>query len=180
MDLGIISMRYARALLRFAIENKEEEKVYAETERMAQAFLKVEGLQQTLLNPIVNNRQKQQLLIASACDKEKPTTSLQRFVELTVAKGRADLMMFVANSYGTLYRKKKNIIKGKLVVPTAVNGVLVEKLQEMVEKQSGCKIDFKVEENAAIEGGFILEYDTYRLDASVHSQLAKLKRELVC
>jgi len=179
MELGIISMRYAKALLRFAIENKEEEKVYAETERMAQAFLKVEGLQQALLNPVVNNRQKQQLLIASACDKEKPTASLQRFVELAIAKGRAELMMFVANSYGTLYRKKKNIIKGRLVVPTAVSDALVEKLQDMVERQSGCKIDFKVEEDSAIEGGFILEYDTYRLDASVHSQLAKLKRELV-
>lgn len=179
MDLGIISMRYAKALLRFAIENKEEERVYEETELMAQSFLKAAGLQQALLNPIVSNRQKQQLLIASACDGENPTTSLQRFVELAVGKGRADLMMFVANSYGTLYRKKKNIIKGRLIVPTAISESLVTKLQDMVERQSGCKIDFKVEEDSSIEGGFILEYDTYRLDASVHSQLAKLKRELV-
>lgn len=178
MDLGIISMRYAKALLRFAIENKEEELVYAETERMARAFLDVPALQQALINPIVTNQQKQQLLIAAACDKEKPTTSLKRFVELAVAKGRADLMMFVANSYGTLYRKTKNIIKGRLVVPAAVTDTLVAKLQKIAGAQSGCNIDFKVEIDPTIEGGFILEYDTYRLDASVHSQLAKLKREL--
>ena len=29
MDLGIISMRYAKALLKFAAEHKEEERVYA-------------------------------------------------------------------------------------------------------------------------------------------------------
>lgn len=178
MDLGIISMRYAKALLRFAVENNQDEKVYVETEQMANAFFKIPALQHALINPIVTNEQKQQLLIAAACDNSKPSLSLQRFVELTVKKGRANLMVFIANSYGTLYRQMKHIIKGKLVVPAPISQDLVKKLQEMVESQSKCKVDFKVENDPSIEGGFILEYDTYRLDASVRSQLSKLQREL--
>lgn len=178
MDLGIISIRYAKALLRFAIENNEEEEVYAETEQMAQSFLQNHLIQQTLQNPIISNEQKTHILIVAAVGDKKPTLSLQRFIELVVKKGRADAMMFIANSYGTLYREKKHIIKGKLTVPTTVSKSLLEKIQNFVEKQSGCKIAFKVEENPSIGGGFILDYDTYRLDASVRSQLLKLKREL--
>ena len=41
MDLGIVSTRYAKALLLFAEQNKEEDKVYAETSVLAETFLHV-------------------------------------------------------------------------------------------------------------------------------------------
>ena len=44
MDIGIISIRYAKALLRFAIDNKEEERVYAEMETLAHSFLHIPRL----------------------------------------------------------------------------------------------------------------------------------------
>lgn len=91
---------------------------------------------------------------------------------------RADIMLFVAHSYGTLYRKKNRIIKGELTLPTALKPELTHRLKEMVEDKSKCRVDFKVKEDPTIGGGFILQYDTYRLDASVRSQLAKFKREL--
>lgn len=178
MDNGIISMRYAKALLRFAIENGEEKKVYEETSLLAETFLNVPALQEALINPVLTAKEKKQLLISAACGKNKPSASYERFVKLVIRKGRADIMQFVAQSYGTVYRKMKGIIRGKLVVPTKISDKLVKKLQAMVENVSHCKVDFKVSEDPAIEGGFILEYDTYRLDASVRSQIAKLKREL--
>lgn len=58
MDLGIISMRYAKALLTFAQELKEDEQVYAETTTLAEAFRLVPGLQQALLNPVLTLEQK--------------------------------------------------------------------------------------------------------------------------
>ena len=178
MDLGIISMRYAKALLLFAQEQKEDDKVYAEMATLADTFLTVPALQQALLNPVLTDVQKEQLLTTAACGKTKPSSSLTQFVKLVLKKQRADLMLFVAHSYGTLYRKQKHIIKGKLVVPTAIADSLISKMQQMVEAKSNCKVDFQVKEDAAIGGGFILEYDTFRLDASVRTQLAKLKREL--
>lgn len=179
MDLGIVSMRYAKALLRFALENGEAEKVYAETSALAQAFLSVPALQQALVNPVLANAAKEQILLTAACGLAAPSASLARFVALVVQKQRANMMSFVAQSYGTVYRKHKNIIRGKLVVPTAVDSKLVEKLQGMLEEKSRCRIDFQVLEDPGIEGGFVLEYDTYRLDASVRTQIAKLKRELI-
>lgn len=178
MDLGIVSMRYAKAFLRFAIQNNEDAQVYAETSALAQAFLNVPALQKAMLNPVITNSQKQKLLLAAACGDKKPSISLTRFVNLVIHKLRADAMMLIAHSYGTLYRKEKQIIRGRLVVPGAVNEQVVAKLQQMVEAKSNSKVDFQVVQDATIGGGFILEYDTYRLDASVRNQLARLQREL--
>lgn len=180
MDFGIISMRYARALLRFATENGEAEKVYTETDCLAQAFLKVPALHGALLNPVVSDAQKERLLLSAATDDEagKCSGSFCRFVSVAIAKKRADLMVFIAHSYGTLYRKANHIIKGTLTVSAPVSSELVGRLREMAEKRSGEKVDFQVEEDAAICGGFVLRYGTYCLDASVRTHLAKLHREL--
>ena len=39
-------------------------------------------------------------------------------------------------------------------------------------------MEFEVCVDEKIEGGFILEYDTYRLDASLRTQLDQIHREL--
>ena len=178
MDLGIISMRYANALLLFATENGEEEQVYTETSTLAESYLEVPALQQAMINPVLTDAQKQNILLTAACGTSEPSKSLSRFVLLVLKKMRADIMLFVAHSYGTLYRKKNHIIKGELTLPTALKPEIIQRLKEMVEGKSKCRVDFKVKEDPAIGGGFILQYDTYRLDASVRSQLAKFKREL--
>lgn len=178
MDSGIISVRYAKALLLYATENREEDRVYAEMSALAEQFLQLPALQHALLNPVLSDEQKQSILVKAACGNAEPTISFFRFVSLLVKRGRTASMMFVANSYGTLYRKMKHIIKGRLVVAAAINPQVVSKFQNVVESRSDCKVDFQVVEDPTLGGGFILEYDTYSLDASVKTQLAKLKRIL--
>ena len=53
-------------------------------------------------------------------------------------------------------------------------------MRNIIEKKVGTpvNIEFEVEEDPEILGGFILEYDTYRLDASLRTQFNQLRREL--
>ena len=105
MDLGIISTRYANALLLFAEEKGETKQVYQETTTLAHSFLAVPALQQAMTNPVLSVECKSRLLLTAACGEQQPSASLKRFVQLVVNKARADIMLFVAHSYGTLYRK---------------------------------------------------------------------------
>ena len=178
MDIGIISVRYAKALLRFATENKEEQQVYAEMESLAKTFLKVQALQPTLLNPILSDHQKTELLVAACVGDQKVTNSTKRFIELVTDKKRADLMQFIANSYISLYRKSKGIIKGKLTVPTNISDAVCKRLQQIIESKTSNQVEFELCVDKDIMGGFILDYDTYRLDASLRKQLSELKRAL--
>ena len=178
MDLGIISMRYAKALLKFAAEHKEEERVYAEMGNVTAVFAKVEALQHALLNPVLTDAQREQLLATAAGSEKDLTATTRRFIHLVVTKGRADMMQLIARSYGTLYRRERHIIEGSLTVPVSLTPELTERLRSIVEKRTDWRVDFSVKEDKELLGGFVLQYDTYRLDASVKTQLQKMKREL--
>ena len=81
------------------------------------------------------------------------------------------MLQFIANSYITLYRKQKNIIRGKLTTATAVKPEAEYKMRQMVESKTNGAVEFETEVNPDIIGGFILEYDTYRMDASIKNKL---------
>lgn len=179
MDIGIISARYAKALLRFAEENGEAEKVYGEMNALCASFLSVPRLQEAMQNPVLADEDKVKLLLAGASvEGGKPSGTLSRFAALVVRKSRADIMRFVAASYGTLYRKSRNIVEGTLVIPAQLDPETVARLKGLVESRTGSDVRFKVREEPAIMGGFVLEYDTYRMDASVRTQLQRLHRRL--
>ena len=80
-------------------------------------------------------------------------------------------MQFIANSYVTLYRQQKNIISGRLITATAVSPSTEQKMRQMVESKTNGTVEFETEIDPDIIGGFILEYDTYRMDASVKAKL---------
>ena len=81
------------------------------------------------------------------------------------------MVQFMANSYVTLYRKQKNIIRGKLTTAARVSEDTEKKMRQMVESKTNGIVEFETEVNPDIIGGFILEYDTFRMDASVKSKL---------
>ena len=99
MDIGIISSRYARALLSFAIENGEEQRVYAEMQHLSDSFMKLPKIQQTLQNPVVSNDNKLKLLLAAVAVEGKVSASTSRFCQLILDQNRCDIMQFVASSY---------------------------------------------------------------------------------
>lgn len=178
MDLGIISMRYAKALLRYAQENRQEEQVYTEMQTLVRTFQLCPALQNALLNPVMSSDEKVRLLTLASCGKGEASPTLVRFLRMVVKKERADVMLFMAHSYCTLYQKVKHLVKARLVVPTQVDDTVIARIRQIVEAKLHGDIQFEVEVQPEIEGGFILEYGTYQLDASLRSQMARLKRRL--
>ena len=53
-----------------------------------------------------------------------------------------------------------------------------QKMRQIVQNRAKGTVEFLTEVNPDIIGGFILEYDTYRLDASVQSQLRDILKTL--
>ena len=184
MDIGVISVRYARALLKSASEAKLEAKVYAEMQTLAESYLRVPELRFTIDNPMLAKDKKEDLLL-TACGatagkgKDSGVSELtSRFVHLVIEEGRENALQFMANSYITLYRQQKNIIRGRLITAAAVSPATAQKRRQMVESKTQGTVEFQTEVNPDIIGGFILEYGTYRMDASVKSKLKSILTEL--
>ena len=177
MELGVISVRYARALLKSALEQKIEDKVYQEMQTLSKCYLQVPELRQTIDNPMLDNGKKESLLV-TASGGSGISSLTKRFISLVMAEGRESALQLMAASYITLYRKQKNITRGKLITAVAVTPEIERKMRQRVESRTQGTVEFQTEIDPGIIGGFILEYDTYRMDASVQNQLRNILTQL--
>ncbi len=157
MDIGVISVRYARALIKAALGMKLEDQVYQEMQTLYKSYIDVPELRFTIDNPMLSKDKKQALLITAL--GKKPSELSRKFIALVLKEDRESTLQFMAASYITLYRKQKNIIRGK-------------------EQRTQGTVEFKTEVNPELIGGFILEYDTYRMDASVKTKLNNILTQL--
>ena len=176
MDLGVISVRYARALLKSSVEAKLEDEVYHEMQTLAKSYISVPELRFTIDNPMLAKDKKKDILI-TACGG-KVTSLTISFIQLVLGEDRENTLQFMANSYITLYRQQKNIISGKLTTAAVVSVATEQKMKQMVESNTQGTVEFQAEVNPDIIGGFILEYDTYRMDASVNTKLNSILTQL--
>lgn len=176
MDIGVISVRYARALLKSATDAHIEDAVYAEMQSMAKSYVDVPQLRYTIDNPMISKDKKEALFLTAVGENASELT--KAFIRLVLKEDRENVMQFIANSYVTLYRQQKNIIRGKLITATAVTPATEQKMRKMVESKTNGTVEFEAEVDPDIIGGFILEYDTYRMDASVKSQLNSILTQL--
>lgn len=180
MDTGIVSVRYAKALLDFATENGEAEATYGQMSVLSKNFQEVPELRSTLLNPVVPKETKVSLLRA-ACARESITAckSAIAFIDLVISHNRVELMQLIANSYLTLFRKRERLIRASITVASPISDTTIGKFKQIVSQRAdNSNVEFLVNVDPTIEGGYILEYDNYRLDQSVKSRLSAIKRAL--
>ena len=176
MDIGVISVRYARALLKSATEAKIEDAVYTEMQQLAKSYVEVPQLRFTIDNPMLSKDKKEAVLLTAV--GEKPSDLTKTFIKLVLKEDRERVMQFIANSYVTLYRQQKNVIRGRLITAAAVSPATEQKMRQMVEGKTNGTVEFESEVDPDIIGGFILEYDTYRMDASVKTKLNSILTQL--
>ena len=118
MDIGVISVRYARALLKSATDAKTEDAVYTEMQQLARSYAEVPQLRSAIDNPMLSKAEKEKLLLTSV--GKAPSPLVKAFIGLVLKEDRESVMLFIAHSYVTLYRQQKNIIRGRLITATAV------------------------------------------------------------
>lgn len=176
MDSGIISVRYARALLKSATDFKQEDEVYKKMQILAKSYLHIPQLRFSIDNPMLGKGKKLALL-QTACGGEM-TKLTGTFLQLVLKENRESILQFMSTAYITLYRRQKNIIRGQLTTAVKVSPETEAKMKRMVEGKTQGTVEFNTEVDPSIIGGFILEYDTYRMDASVKTKLSKVLHQL--
>ncbi len=172
-----VAKRYAKALYLYATENGAEDAVYEEALRLDHTFANVHDVLKVITNPQVKTDRKKQL-IASILDNH-PTSTLQRFVGLVFLHRREAHMRLIMLMYIDLYREKKNIHVGRITTAVPMSDKIVQRIRHEFEKQQGGIVDFSNRVNPDIEGGFIFEINSLRLDASVRNQMQRIKKQFI-
>lgn len=170
-------MRYARALFSYALEKKAEDTIFSEMKILSENLASSSQLRATLDNPVLSTRDKLELIKLAV--GETISDVFVRFIQLVLHQRRENHLQTISLVYLDLYRKYKNISVGKLVTACPVDDTTINKIKQLVKQKEEGTIEFVTEVDPKLGGGFILYIGTYRLDASVASQLSRIKSQLM-
>ena len=177
MNAGPIAHRYAKALLKFTQEIGAGEQNYSQA---CVLVLRMQELRQfadaVQKHPEVSLERKIALLDAAL--GEPMAEELRRFVVLVYEHKRIEHFERMLYSFIEQYRSANAIMVGKLVTAAPVAG-LKERLQDALAEKIGVSVFLDEDINPEILGGFVLNIDDYRVDASVEGQFRLLRRELI-
>ena len=177
MNTGVVSMRYAKALLAYADAQGKEDQVYEEVKTLADHYVTVPGLRHAVENPVLDIETKLQLLQEAAGGKDV-SEELKRFFRLVLEAKREKFLQFMTWSYIDLHREEKHILIGKLT--TAVPSErLVQHLVELIGARTHENVELDARIDPNIIGGYIIELSGFRLDASVANQLKRVKQQFI-
>ena len=176
MNTGIISTRYAKAIFQYASERNDEDILREELKVLSEQFIAVPDLKKVLDDPTVSLTVKIDVLTTAAGKKISDTC--KQVIRLIVKNGRTHYMQPIALLYDKVYRKAKNRMVLKLITTEPASNEMKNKLVDLVKKNDE-QVDFVAQTDNEIIGGFILEIEDVRLDASVRNQLNRLRLELI-
>lgn len=176
MNTGLISTRYATALLDFSIGQNQQEQVYSEIKMLLQMYSDMDEFRQALGNPAIRASEKRKLIHTASGGSI--STSLEQFIDLVLKNKREERLQYIALRFLELYRKRFGILNGSLITATKVDRPTYDRLKSFIESKTGGTLELERLTDASILGGFILQIGDNRLDASVSGQLLRVKNEL--
>ena len=177
MDNGKISVRYARALLNSANQEHCEAEVYGNLTRLTANYSQaINAFNEVLSNPMVASTDKIELLKTAIGETVHPC--LLRFLEFLTEKKRENKVFLIALKYQEMYRKEKNLLRANVTTATELNDEALDRIKAFVEQAFDRQVELHVSINPELIGGFTLDIEHNRMDASIAGQLNKLKTEL--
>jgi F-type H+-transporting ATPase subunit delta len=176
MNVGLIAVRYSKALYDFSMETGEADEVLLELNHFFKQTIELKALAGTLSSPVVDQASKLRLLrLASG---GQTCTALERFFKLIMAHKREDILPDISLKFRQLYEEKMGILNVKLITAVPIDANRQAAFQKQLEESTGKKIVLTLGVQPEIIGGFILKTDEKRLDASIKNRLQTVKKQL--
>lgn len=179
MDIGTISVRYAKALIAYAKDEGVEDTLFVEIEMLSRSFTSYPQLRKALENPILKAKDKQNLIIAAAVGKDEPSKAFVRFIDLVLDGRREFYLQFICMTYMTLYYQSKRIAVAKLITAVPISDKTKERIKKVASATIHARMKLQTLVDPSIEGGFIFDLNGYRLDASISTQLKRVKQQFI-
>ncbi len=179
MNEGLIPRRYAKALYKVALERHQDVRMFDLMQNMAQSFDLNHQLQDIVANPFVGQDEKNKLLTTAAGATAQDTTFAD-FLKLLAENRRVSLVHQIALSYIDLYRRANHIRRVQVVSAAPLDPAVEKRIKDLVTAHlHGDSMDFSSVVNPDLIGGFIVNIDNERLDASLRNELKELRLSLL-
>jgi F-type H+-transporting ATPase subunit delta len=168
------ALRYAKAILDLAVENKVTDALEKDMQNIVGTISDSVELREMLASPVVKGAAKKEALLAIFKGSSKETEGT---ISMLVDNKRISMLNEVAVKYLILNEKFKG--KDIAFVTTAVplTADLEKKILAKVTEMTGNQVSIENKIDESIIGGFVLRVGDLQYDASIANKLSNLKRE---
>lgn len=177
MNYSKIGVRYAKALLQVAIEQKLMEEVRKDMHFLDTLAVSVAEFMQILESPVIKPSEKQSIMKA-AVSSQISQLSLQ-FINMLITHRRENRLRDIIRNFDDQYRAYKGIITASITTTVALDNKVNQQISELLKKKYNKQVELKPKIEPAIIGGFVLQVEDLQLDSSIQTQLRKVRRELM-
>lgn len=169
------AIRYAKAILAFALEQKAEQDVQKDFQQLLETVNGSSELADFIESPVLDTAAKK-TTIEKLFPKQSKAT--QQAMVLLVENQRIDLLTQVAQEYQDRYDALQGIQKAVVTTAVTLEASLEKEVLAIAQKMTDQKVVLENRIDPAILGGFILQLGDQQYNASVAQQLQTLKQEL--
>ncbi len=169
------AIRYATAILDLATDKGNVDAVLDDMKSISATLEGSKDLRNALQSPVIKEQDKRTVLKEVFSNTSNETRGL---LDILMDNKRANILDKVANDFVSLYNKRKGLQEATVTTAVAITPELETKLLVKVTELTGSTevvLENIVDEN--IIGGFVLRVGDTQYNASIASQLSKLKRE---
>lgn len=173
MSNSAISIRYARALLKLADENKQIDQFGSELAIMAGLLEREDYLRQLLDSPTFSQQKKTAILhdVVEALGLSIPMRS---FFGLLLEKGRMSYIKQIDVHYRRFADEQSGIIRANIRAASKLTKERIEAIRKGLEQQTGKQVMLNVEKDTTLIGGLQAEMGGKLFDGSVKTQLKRM------
>ena len=168
------AIRYAKAVLSLASDQKEALAVDNDMKLLSKTISENEDLDQLIKNAVIKSEVKKEML-----NKIFPKLNVisSNLFDLLVSNKRINILGDIALKYSQLFDDLNG--KEKAIVTTAIpmTNDLEEKVLKKIKQLTSKTVELENIVDESIIGGFILRIGDKQYNASVSNKLNKLKRE---
>jgi len=168
------AIRYAKAVLSLATDNKSAEAVNSDMKSITNAIAQSEDLNQMLQSPVVRSSDKKAVLTSVFKSANVATANL---IDTLISNKRLALLNDVAASYTELYDQMRGTQVATVTTAIPLTADLKTKVLAKVKELTGKEAEVENIIDESILGGFILRVGDIQYNASIANKLDKLKRE---
>ncbi|MBP3298524.1 MAG: F0F1 ATP synthase subunit delta [Muribaculaceae bacterium] len=178
MNDGLIPHRYAKALYKLALERGNQKAVYEEMKAVVASFESNPDLNKVMNNPFISREDKSRLLLTAAGSGVED--DYRAFVRLIIDKDREMYAYEMALAFRDIYRQANGISRVLITTAAPMPDAQMDKIRALVTSSfPGRTLEFSAAVDPGLIGGFVIDVDNVRMDASLSNELEKIRLTLL-
>jgi F-type H+-transporting ATPase subunit delta len=169
------AIRYAKAILELSSETNAVDQVAADMERIVEAGNDTGDFQVFLNSPVIKTDKKISILKVLFSEFTELTMS---FIELITKNKREYLLTEIASAFVNLLKKQNGIVPISVTSAVKLEKQALNQILEKLKSHVDGEFEVTEEVDPALIGGFVVRMEDKQIDASIASQLNRMKIEL--